>query len=98
MLDADLTLAPVTDAETTLRLAGSYRPPLGKVGAMLDLVALRRVAVATLRGFLERVGDAVVNPAGAAVWAEEGEQSKADGAFGRRRSRPRPRRHNTGKI
>ncbi len=90
VLDADLTLAPVTDAETTLRLAGSYRPPLGKVGAMLDLVALRRVAVATLRGFLERVGDAVVNPAGAAVWAEEGEQSNADGAFGAAAFPPAP--------
>jgi hypothetical protein len=82
VLDADLTLAPVAASATTLRLAGSYRPPLGKVGAMLDRVALRRVAVATIRGFLERVGDAVVNPAGAAGWAEEGEQRRTGGVFG----------------
>ncbi len=82
VLDADLTLAPVAESVTTLQLAGSYRPPLGKVGAALDRVVLRRVAVATIRGFLERVGDAVVNPAEAAVWAEESEESRAFGAFG----------------
>jgi len=82
VLDADITLTPLAESATALSLAGSYRPPLGKVGAVLDRVVLRRVAVATIRGFVERVGDAVVNPAVAAVWAEENGENAEGGAFG----------------
>ncbi len=81
VLDADITLTPAGESATALSLAGSYRPPLGKVGAVLDRVVLRRAAAATIRGFVERVGDAVANPAAAAVWAEESRESGADGAF-----------------
>lgn len=82
VLDAGVALVPVAESATTLSLAGSYRPPLGKAGALLDRVVLRRVAVATIRGFLERVGAAVVNPAAAAVWVEEREERAEDGASG----------------
>ncbi len=46
VLDADITLTPAGESATTLSLAGSYRPPLGKVGAVLDRVVLRRAAAA----------------------------------------------------
>ena len=81
VLDADITLTPAGESATALSLAGSYRPPLGKLGAILDRVVLRRVATATIQGFVERVGAAVVNPAGAAVWAEENAGGGAYGAF-----------------
>ena len=44
---------------TTLTLTGVYRPPLGSVGAGLDQAILHRVATATIRDFLARVGAAI---------------------------------------
>jgi hypothetical protein len=58
-LDADITLARVDDEATALTLTGVYRPPLASVGAGLDHAILHRVAVATLRDFLSRVGFAL---------------------------------------
>lgn len=58
-LDADITLARVGELATTLTLTGVYRPPLGSVGAGLDQAILHRVAVATIRDFLSRVGAAI---------------------------------------
>jgi hypothetical protein len=60
VLDADLVLAPFGESASLLALAGVYRPPLGAMGAALDRAVLRRVADATLRGFLTQVGKAVV--------------------------------------
>ena len=54
VLDADLTLTPAGEG-TILTMAGSYRPPLGAVGDVLDRAILRRVADATIRGFLTQV-------------------------------------------
>ena len=67
VLDADITLAPHGESATLLALAGAYRPPLGVIGAALDRALLRRVAVATVQGFVNRIGDAVADPAGAAA-------------------------------
>jgi hypothetical protein len=58
-LDADITLARADDLTTTLTLTGVYRAPLGSVGAGLDQAILHRVAVATIRDFLGRIGDAI---------------------------------------
>ena len=54
VLDADLTLTPAGEG-TILMMAGSYRPPFGAVGGVLDRAVLRRVADATIRGFLTQV-------------------------------------------
>lgn len=67
VLDADMTLAPYGQAGTLIALAGAYRPPLGAAGAALDRVLLRRVAAATIRRFVDRVGQAVADPAAAQV-------------------------------
>jgi hypothetical protein len=64
-LDADIALARVDDQVTTLTLTGVYRPPLGTVGAGLDQAILHRVAGATIRDFLGRVGAAISSSASA---------------------------------
>jgi hypothetical protein len=62
VLDADITLAPHEQSQTLLTMTGAYRPPLGAVGAALDRAVLHRVAVATVQGFVNRVGLAVADP------------------------------------
>lgn len=59
VLDADLTLAPAGENAASLRLDGTYRPPLGSLGAGLDRLLLHRVAEATIHNFLERVAAAL---------------------------------------
>jgi hypothetical protein len=67
VMDADITLEPHGEYQTLLTLTGSYRPPLGAVGAALDRAVLHRVAVATVQGFVNRIGTAVADPAAAAA-------------------------------
>ena len=55
VLDADLTLVDFGAQGTLVVLVGVYRPPLGALGQALDRAVLRRVAVATIKGFLARV-------------------------------------------
>jgi hypothetical protein len=58
VLDADISLS--ADGERTrVGLTGTYRPPLGALGAGLDRLVLRRVAAATIVAFLNRVSDAL---------------------------------------
>lgn len=54
-LDADLEIAPVGPDTTQLTLNGSYRPPLGAAGALLDSTLLHRVAEAVVKNFVDRV-------------------------------------------
>jgi hypothetical protein len=58
-LDADVTLTPAGDETAFLTLTGVYRPPLGKLGAMLDRAVLSRVAAATIRDFVGRLAEAI---------------------------------------
>jgi hypothetical protein len=62
VLDADIALLPA-GTQTRLVISGSYRPPLDGLGAKLDKLMLSRVAVATVRSLLRRVGDEL-SPAG----------------------------------
>jgi hypothetical protein len=52
-------------------LSGSYRPPLGRIGAALDTAILNRVAAATIRALLRSVAGAVASPAAAGHSAED---------------------------
>jgi hypothetical protein len=54
-LDADVSVTPAEDQTTILTLTGVYRPPLGRLGAMLDRAVLSRVAAATIRDFVARL-------------------------------------------
>ncbi len=59
-LDADISLA--ADGERTLvALTGTYRPPLGAVGAGLDRLVLHKVAAATITAFLNQVSGALAD-------------------------------------
>ena len=62
VLDADLTLIPADEDGAVLGLAGTYRPPLGGLGAELDRLILHRVAEATVRQFLVRTAEALGRP------------------------------------
>ena len=56
VLDADISLTREGEQATRLALVGSYRPPLGWLGAGLDRAVLRRVAMATIRALLRDIG------------------------------------------
>jgi hypothetical protein len=66
-LDADITVTPVDGQTTMLRLAGSYRPPLGALGTALDAAILHRVATATIRSFLNHLAAAIADPPASAA-------------------------------
>jgi hypothetical protein len=59
VLDADIRLTDDEDEGVHVTLTGSYRPPLGVLGAGLDRLLLRTVATATLRTLLTRVAAAL---------------------------------------
>lgn len=63
VLDADLILARDGGRRTLLALAGSYRPPFGKAGTVLDRAVMHRVAAATIRSLLGQVAQAIAHPA-----------------------------------
>jgi hypothetical protein len=60
VLDADLILTGEDDGRSRLGLVGSYRPPLGRAGAVLDRAVMNRVAAATIRSLLEEAAAAIV--------------------------------------
>jgi hypothetical protein len=81
VLDADVSLSRHGQSEVLLALTGAYRPPLAQVGAALDRAVLHRVATATIRRFVRRLGDALADPADARV------KDSASGPGGTRRPR-----------
>lgn len=63
VLDADITVTRLAEGTVRLRLDGSYRPPLGAVGAGIDRAVLHIAATATIRAFISSICDALVHPA-----------------------------------
>ncbi|MEO8423741.1 MAG: hypothetical protein ABI595_07480 [Actinomycetota bacterium] len=59
-LEADLEVAPLASDRTQLAMSARYVPPLGPIGHAIDRAILYRIAEATLKDFLDRVGDALV--------------------------------------
>jgi hypothetical protein len=76
-LEADLEIAPLGPTRTQLAMSARYVPPLGAIGRAIDRAVLFRVAEATLKDFLDRVGetlmaqntnaDATADPDGVAI-------------------------------
>jgi len=64
-LDADVEIAALGRNRTQLAISARYRPPLGAVGRIIDRALLHRVAEATLKDFLDRVGEALGAETGA---------------------------------
>ncbi|HEU4529351.1 MAG TPA: hypothetical protein VFT80_15670 [Actinomycetota bacterium] len=58
-LEADLEVASLGPNRTQLSISARYRPPMGVLGRALDRALLHRVAEATAKDFLDRVGEAV---------------------------------------
>ena len=71
VLDANITISPAGDHTARLSLAGSYRPPLGRLGAGLDRGVMHQVAAATMRSLLRNVAVALTSPAPAGHPAAE---------------------------
>jgi hypothetical protein len=81
-LDATLELGSLGADRTQLAISARYRPPLGGVGRAVDRVLLHRVAEATVKDFLDRVGAAITDQAmtnadGQAVGHQGGVQADA---------------------
>ena len=66
-LDADLEVAPLGPLRTQLAMSARYVPPFGALGKAIDRALLHRVAEATLKDFLDRVGAALVAESGAPI-------------------------------
>jgi hypothetical protein len=63
VLDATITIGPEEEEDTArLALAGSYRPPLGRLGAALDTALPHAVATATVRHLVRGMADAITSP------------------------------------
>jgi hypothetical protein len=58
-LDADIEIASL-GTWTQLALSARYVPPLGALGRVIDRAVLSRVAEATIKDFLDRVADGIV--------------------------------------
>lgn len=58
-LDADIEVAALGANRTQLSISARYRPPMGVVGRALDRALLHRVAEATIKDFLDRVGESI---------------------------------------
>jgi hypothetical protein len=59
-LEADLEVAALAPTRTQLAMSARYVPPLGPIGRAIDRAVLFRVAEATLKDFLDRVGEALM--------------------------------------
>jgi hypothetical protein len=77
-LEADLEVAPLSSSRTQLAMSARYVPPLGPIGHVMDRAVLYRVAEATLKDFLDRVGDALMLGAGADIDERQDVRAVAD--------------------
>jgi hypothetical protein len=59
-LDADIEVAALGPNRTQLAVSARYRPPFGAVGRVIDRALLHRVAEATLKDFLDRAAEAIL--------------------------------------
>lgn len=61
-LDGNLELRATADGGTEIALVGSYRPPFGRAGEVLDQLLMRRVARGTVQSFVGMLARAVAGP------------------------------------
>jgi hypothetical protein len=55
LMNATLSIYPLTSTETQLDFAGHYEPPLGAVGAAIDAMVGHRIAEASVHRFVSDV-------------------------------------------
>jgi len=61
VMDAELELAALGPHVTQLSMDGRYDPPLGRAGRVADRALMHRVAEATVRDFVQRVGQKLMD-------------------------------------
>jgi len=54
-MSADMIFSAVGDDLTQVKFQGTYEPPLGSVGRLLDRAMLHRVAEASVKNFVDRI-------------------------------------------
>jgi hypothetical protein len=59
LLEADLIVEAVGDTMTQITLRGSYQPPLGPIGRLLDRALLHRLAESCVKDFMDRIKEAL---------------------------------------
>ena len=62
---ADLLAYPLTPTETQLELAGTYDPPFGVIGDVIDAAGMRRIAEESVTNFVHAVADFLRRPVSA---------------------------------
>lgn len=60
LFESDIEVGPLGPGWTQLSVSARYRPPLGALGRMIDRVLMHRVAEATVKDFLDRAGEALL--------------------------------------
>jgi hypothetical protein len=60
-LEGDLEVAGLGPARSQLSISARYRPPLGRLGSVIDRALLHRVAEATVKDFLDRAAEALAH-------------------------------------
>jgi hypothetical protein len=58
-MEADIEIAPLGAEGCQLAMSARYDPPLHAIGKILDQAVLFRVAEATVKDFLDRVGEGI---------------------------------------
>jgi hypothetical protein len=58
--EGTLSITPL-GSQSELWLQGSYEPPFGPIGALLDRTVLRHAAQRSLRSFLQRIADDITS-------------------------------------
>ena len=58
-LNADLLISHVGHNQTTISLEGTYEPPLGTLGKVVDRIMLRNVADSTVKAWVDRLAEAM---------------------------------------
>lgn len=59
VMNADLVLQPIGPTDTEVVFRGSYEPPLGGFGRLLDRAVMHRLAEASAKTFLDKLCEAV---------------------------------------
>jgi hypothetical protein len=58
-MEADLVIAELGSDVTQLSFRGTYRTPLGKIGAALDRAVLHRIAEGSVKTFVDRIASSL---------------------------------------
>jgi hypothetical protein len=58
-MTADLVLSKAGSTGTRISFEGRYKPPMGPLGKVIDRIALRRIAEATVQDWVDRLAQAI---------------------------------------